>query len=788
MSDKTLIIVESPGKIKKISEILGSNYIVKASFGHIMDLDKKTLSIDVNNNFEPYYVTNPDKLKVVKELKSLTKECKEVIIASDEDREGEMIAHSLAVTLGLKNPKRIVFHEITKNAIMNAISSPKTINNNMVNAQQARRLLDRLVGYNISPILWKYLDSSSQSAGRVQSVVLRIMCDKENDINNAIMSPFFKTTAEFKYKKHKLNSVLMKNDKHYHFENEDKVKEFLNKIMPCSNSKNICKVNNIVNTNSIRKPSQPFITSTLQQEASSKLHYNVKKTMDIAQKLYEAGHITYMRTDSPNISKETIEEIKKYVEEKYGKEYSDPKNYKSKNSNAQEAHECIRPTIITNDNIENMDKDCMKIYNLIWKRTIASQMSNAKINIMTIYIDILNSQNISILSYIKAYFVSTLENIEFPGYTIVYDNNDKDEEDEHKSDKLEIAANQKINDILNFGKLKISEEYTKPPLRYNEALLIKYLEKNGIGRPSTYASIINKVIERQYIEINNVDGYKKNSKVIEIDAKYKMTENIKEIIIGKEMKKLIPTENGKKVNDFMMKNFTDIMDIEFTSNFETYLDKIAEGNANWITILRNFYDMFNPIVEKLNKNFKSSNNIKDRLLGKNSEGMEIYCGKGKFGPYVKIQSVDDKWKYSSLKDITIEDITLEDALKCLEFPKTLGKIGNAIVTLNEGKYGLYLKCNGKNYSVKTNDNITIETAKNIINNFNTSSNSSNKSFKLKNKIVNIKSGEFGNYIQLVEGQKTQNIGIPKNIDINDLTEEDIVKMIANKNGTFKKNI
>lgn len=789
---KTLVIVESPGKIAKIGQFLGPNYIVKASFGHVMDLDKETLSIDVENNFKPLYKVTSDKSKVVKELKSLAKDCSDVLLAADGDREGEAIAHSLASVLSLKNPKRIIFNEITKNALTNAVKNPITINDNMVNAQQARRLLDRLVGYKISPVLWKFLvaNKSGQSAGRVQSVVVRIIIDMENKINESISSPYFKTTAEFKLEDTKINGILSyDNKKLYQFENEKKVREFLNNI----NSKVVNKVISVENKKSVRKPSPPFITSSLQQEASTKLHFNVKRTMDVAQKLYEAGLITYMRSDSPNMSKDAINDAKKFIEEKWGKEYSDPKNYESKNSSSQDAHECIRPTHMDDMEPENLSSDMSRLYMLIWKRTIASQMSNANVNVQEIKIDIMTKKpEVSLLKFddTQCYFLSTLENVEFPGYLIVYDNTKVSEDSEEPTiGKLEI----KVKDKLSLNNIKVNEEYTKPPLRYNEASLVRYLEKNGIGRPSTYASIISKVIDRNYVEIKDVMGAKKNSRCFELTNNI-LKESSKEVSIGKESKKLVPTAIGIEVNDFMMKNFEPIMDIEFTAKFENYLDMIAEGKANWVTVLRTFYDMFNPIVEKLNSEAKDKKKelgaSNDKLLGQSKEGYDVYAGSGKFGPYVKI--IEDKnTRFSPLKDISINDVTLDQALTLLEFPKTLGKIGNAIVTLNKGPYGFYFKYGGKNISIKDTDidvnDITIEYAKEIVE---SGDPYALKTFKVKDKIMNIKNGDYGYYIQIVSGTKKQNISIPNKIltngNIDNITLEEVLKIVADKNGVKKK--
>ena len=787
---KTLVIVESPGKIAKIGQYLGPDYIVKASFGHVQDLDKKTLSIEIENNFNPLYITSPDKTKVVKELKALAKDCKEVILAADGDREGEAIAYSLASVLKIKDPKRIIFHEITKTAITKAIESPTVLNYNMVHAQQARRLLDRLVGYQISPVLWKYLASNgdAQSAGRVQSVVVRIIIDKENEITKSISEPYFKTTAEFNFNENETESVKINSTLQHQFNSDSDSKDFLLMI----NKKTDYKVVSVENKKSIRKPSAPFITSSLQQEASTKLHFSVKKTMDVAQKLYENGLITYMRSDSPNISADAMEDAKKYIIKTFGKEYSDSKKYESKSANSQDAHECIRPTHLDMAEPENLEGDGMKLYSLIWKRTIASQMSNAQVNVQVIKIDILNKkESCLIFNGKQTYFNSTLENIEFAGYLIVYDNSvpNDDSEDDTKLGKLIIKA----KDKLSLLKIKVSEEYTKPPLRYNEAALVKYLEKNGIGRPSTYASIISKVIERKYVETRNVDGAKKQSKQIELDNKFKIKENVKDVAIGKEQKKLVPTEMGKQVNDFMMTHFEPIMDIEFTANFETYLDKIAEGKANWVTVLKNFYDLFSPIVDKLNSEAKvkkeTIGSVTDTLLGTHN-GLDIYTGTGKYGPYVKIQDSDNegKWKYAPLKDVDIDSVTMELAISLLEFPKFIGKIGNGIVTLNKGQYGLYFKYGSKNFGIK-NENINIEDidiayAKQIIE---AGDQYALKSFKIKDKVLNIKKGDFGLYVQIVSGTTKQNISIPASFNVDTISIDDVLRIIASKNGTSKNN-
>ncbi len=784
---KTLVIVESPGKIAKIGQYLGPDYIVKASIGHVQDLDKSTLSVDIENNFKPNYIVTPDKKKVVKELQGLAKDCKEVILAADGDREGEAIAWSLANVLGLKNPKRIIFHEITKPALTKALASPTTINYDMVNAQQSRRILDRLVGYLISPVLWKYLTHDAKSAGRVQSVVVKIIIEKENEIAKSISQPYFKTMADFEFGSEnvvKFGATLQAGTKLFQFESEGAVKTFLSQI----SKKTEFRVISVENKKSIRKPSPPFITSSLQQEASTKLRFSVKKTMDVAQKLYEAGLITYMRSDCPNISKEAVDEAKKYISKTYGKEYSDPKNYESKNASSQDAHECVRPTHMDTPEPEGIDGDLKKLYTLIWRRAIASQMSNAQVNVQTVQTDaIIQGSKESILKFgkVQTYFTSSLENVEFPGYLIVYDNTPEDEE------KVTGQLAIKPKDRLLMGKIKVSEEYTKPPLRYNEAALVRYLEKNGIGRPSTYAANISKVIDRNYVEIKDVEGVKKQSRQFELSSKYNIKESTKEVSIGKEQKKLVPTLMGNKVNEFLTKHFDPIMDIEFTANFETYLDKIAEGKANWVTVLRTFYDMFNPMVEKLNaeaKNIKQSGgDVADRFLGTDESGREVYSGTGKYGPYVKIEANDNndksKFTYAKLKEMSVDKVTLDYALALLEWPKTLGKIGNAIVTLNDGQYGLYIKCAGKNYSVKEAidpDDIDLEYAKEIIQ---AGDPNAIKTFKVKDKVINVKSGEFGPYLQIVSGTKKQNISIGKKYSLETINLEQVLEIIAGKNGT-----
>jgi DNA topoisomerase-1 len=770
---KILVIVESPGKIKKINEYLGNGYIVKASFGHVQDLDKKTMSIDIQNNFKPLYIVSPDKSKVVKELRDLTRECSEVILAADEDREGEAIAGSLKDVLKLKDPKRIVFHEITKKAINDAILAPRLLNQDLIDAQQARRLLDRLMGYKISPILWAY--KVGESAGRVQSVVVRILTDKEKEIAEAISEPFLKTVGEFMLGDAKFNGTL-----NHQFKNSDRGLTFLKNIT----KESIFKVATVENKKVVRKPSAPFITSTLQQDASTKMGFNVKRTMDAAQKLYEAGLITYMRTDSTNLSEDALIACEKYIKTTYGKEYSELKKYSTKNKGAQEAHEAIRPTNVEITEAEKLEPDCQKVYSLIWKRTLASQMANAKINVQKIQIDILqDKKSLLIFKEKQYYFESSLENVEFDGFLKLYDNTSED--DETVKGKIEI----KENDIIDMQKIKISEEYTKLPLRFNEAGLIKFLEKNGIGRPSTYASIINKIIDKKYVEIKNIEGIEKDSKCLEL-VKLKIKESVKQIRVGKESKKLVPTELGNQIVKFLLEHFNPIMEIKFTADFEEYLDKIAEGKAKWVNILDQFYQKFNPMCESLSKEVKQNKTLanNDKSLGIDPEsGLEIFIGSGQYGPFVKRLESEDatKWKYASIKGDP-EEMDLDGALQLLKFPIYLGKIGKANVTLNKGQFGLYLKYGEKNISIgsRTEEEIDLNTAKTIIEGGGVDK-FAMKSFTVKNKTINVKKGEFGPYLQIVSGTTKKNIPLPKSLDPEELTLEEALGVIAEKNGTEK---
>lgn len=644
-----LVIVESPAKIKKISGFLGSKYNVQASYGHFRDLDNKTMSIDFDNNFEPFYViTKPD---VVKRLKKANKECSFLYIASDLDYEGSAIGQSILDVLKPKQYKRLIFNAITKDAIIKSIENAKELDKNQVNAQKARRVIDRLFGYLISPIIQKHF-SKNLSAGRVQSPTVKIIIEKENEITSFNTISHYKVSGIF----NKLNAILSNKL------NQDYIITFLNKCL-----KSTFVIFDIVDKISIRSPSAPFTTSTLQQEANSKLNFSPDMTMKLAQKLYEGGYITYMRTDSKEISKEGHKDIKKIINEKY-KGYYQKNEFKNK-TNSQEAHEAIRPTHC--NVIEIDDKSQNRLYKLIWKRTLASQMKSAKYKILTI--------KISISKIKEYYFESIFETLIDPGFLIIYGQNKEDE----------LINTYQKDQILDMKKIIGKEEYTKASPRYTEASLIKKLEELGIGRPSTYVNIIKTIIDRKYVKIDNIEGIKKNIKIYTA-KKGEITEEEEEIIIGKEKKKIIPTPIGIIVNNFLDKNFSNLIDYKMTSNLEENLDQIANGNKIWYKVVKDFYDQLYPIIDKLNIN-------NDRLLDSKDK---IYATITKYGPAVKML-INNKYKYAKINvPLTFDTITKEEAKELLEYPKSIGMYKKKEIIIKKGPYGIYMNYNKKNYPLK----------------------------------------------------------------------------------------
>jgi DNA topoisomerase-1 len=789
MPKPILVIVESPGKIKKINSILGKDYLVKASVGHVRDLDSSGMSIDVDNGFAPTYVISKDKKKVVADLRSTLKSCSDVILAADEDREGEAIAASLADVLKLKDPKRIVFNEITKTALMNALKSPRKINYNLVRAQETRRFLDRMVGYKLSPLLWSNI-AKKLSAGRVQSVVVKVIIDKEDEINNLNQESYFKINGKFHSEKDEsndLSAVLYELDTE---KSTDKsIKGSILKLPDVKHSEKMLKVldkskfkiNLIEDKISKRNPSAPFITSTLQQEASKKFSFNIKSTMSIAQKLYEAGHITYMRTDSTSLSEEALKACETYIIKNYGKKYHNKKNYVSKSKNAQEAHEAIRPTHIENSTIDGTPQE-KKLYSLIWKRTVASQMAPAEISVNNIYIEITHKKK---LPY---YFLATNETIVFEGFLKVY--NIKSEDDEE--DELQKSnTNFNKGDKLKYDEIEVKEEYPKSIGRYNEASLVKKLEDLGIGRPSTYASIISKIQERKYIDKVDLDGEEKitNNALMTPDNGIKWKQG--KTTLGREKQKLVPTSIGKVVTKYLSEHFDKIMEYKFTAKLEDDLDKIVDGKKKWDKVLQKFWDEFNPKVVNLIEDSSSANNLNTgRLIGTHPEsGLEIYAAVARYGPVVKL--VDGKnIKFAPIKKpMTIDNITLDQAVGLFSYPKLLGKYKNEDILLQKGKYGLYIKYNSKNYPL-TEDNTSLEDVIKVIE-------QKNKDilneFDIKGTNYQIRNGEYGYYISYKKGSKMQFVSIPKNKEINSLEEKDILEIVTTKykkksKKTYKKRL
>ena len=776
---KSLVIVESPGKIAKISKILGDKYIVMASVGHIRNLDPKNLSIDIENNFSPQYIIIKDKRKVVNDLKNVVKSCKEVILAADEDREGEAIAASLAEVLNLKKPKRIVFNAITKNEILNALKNPRLIDEKMVNAQKARMILDKIVGYRLSPLLWSSI-SHGLSAGRVQSVVVRLVIEREDKIEEFSSENNFKVTGLFSIKSGELKSTL------YNIESKDKKNIFKGNIFKTKSSDDINKlfgvlssctfeVSNVFDKKSLRNPSPPFITSSLQQEASYKLGFTPKRTMSVAQKLYEHGHITYMRTDSTNLSKEAMDDCKKFITSSYGSKYYKERVFNSKSKNAQEAHEAVRPTKIEKDKVSGTSEE-QRLYSLIWKRTVASQMSPAEIKNTITQIEITHKKKI------PYYFEASIESIVFDGFLKVY--NLKNQEEEESNDNSSSITPPKKGDKLNYKEIVGNEEFSKSVGRYNEASLVKELESKGIGRPSTFANVISKIQEKEYVVRKDINGEKKSVQIITL-KNGNISSKSKEITLGKEKNKLVPTNTGRLVTKYLSDNFVDIMNYKFTAEMEESLDKIANGDISWLKVLNNFYTPFDKVFQKLYTAPSGPKN-EGELLGKYPNlNYEIYKTTTKFGPVVKMIMGKDT-KYASLvKPLTLNNVTLEDAINLLKYPLNLGRYDSYQIDLCKGPHGFYLKYNSKNYSI-SNDDISLENAIKVIKE---KDKDIIKEIKDKTKVYTIKNGEYGPYISYKQGSKTAFKSIPKDIIPKNITLEDIDKILkstSNKKSNYKK--
>ena len=679
---KNLVIVESPAKAKTIEKFLGKDFQVESSYGHIADLPSKELGIDVEGDFSPKYIISDDKKPVVKKLKALAKKADIVWLASDEDREGEAIAWHLKEQLNLedKNTKRIVFHEITKKAILKAVENPRDIDYNMVNAQQARRVLDRLVGYELSPVLWRKV-KGGLSAGRVQSVAVRLIVEKERSIHEFKAKTHYKVVAQFFNTEGKsFKAIIPKN-----FESQISAEAFLKS---CSISE--FSIADLSKKPAKKSPAAPFTTSTLQQEASRKLGYPVGKTMQVAQRLYEAGLITYMRTDSVNLSVDARDAAEEEITNFYGKEYSKQRVFKSKVKGAQEAHEAIRPT---NMKLHSIDKeyDQNRLYDLIWKRTLASQMSDAQLERTNVKIE--NSENEKI-------FTANGEMIKFDGFLKVYlEGNDNEDEE-----KAGMLPNLKIGEHLEYNFINATQRFTSPPYRFTEASLVKQLEELGIGRPSTYAPTISTVQRRGYVEKGQNEGLERVYEQIILTKGVLKTQTLSEKT-GADKNKLIPTDIGNIVNDFLVTNFSNILDFGFTAKVESSFDDISEGDENWTEMIKGFYSKFHENVEDVKENAERESG--ERILGNHPEsGKTVLVRLGKFGPIAQIGAPEDEEKqFASLnKDQNLGTITIEEALELFLLPKTIGDYENNEVVVANGRFGPYIRFDSMFVSLEKGEN------------------------------------------------------------------------------------
>ncbi len=666
---KNLVIVDSPAKAKTIEKFLGKDYQVESSFGHIADLPSKEIGVDIDNNFKPKYEVSVDKKAVVKKLKDLSKKAEMVWLASDEDREGEAIAWHLAEELKLKeeNTKRIVFHEITKTAIQKAIENPRTIDYNLVNAQQARRVLDRLVGYELSPVLWKKV-RAGLSAGRVQSVSVRLIVEREREIEGFNTESSFNISAEFVAANGKsFKAKLPKN-----FKTQEEAQAFLEQNIGAQ-----FKVSDLETKPAKKSPAAPFTTSTLQQEASRKLYYSVSQTMMLAQRLYESGLITYMRTDSVNLSQDAIKAAETEIVNFYGKEFSKPRNFSTKAKGAQEAHEAIRPTDMSKHSV-NIDRDQARLYELIWKRTLASQMSDAQLERTNVTI-VANKHN--------QHFVATGEVLLFEGFLKVYLEGNDDEDEEQEG----LLPAMKVNELLVSNGITATQRFSRPPARYTEAALVKKLEELGIGRPSTYAPTISTIIARNYVEKGTAEGTERNYQVLRLQNDKISTATQLEKV-GADKGKLIPTDIGNIVTDFLVKNFETILDYNFTARVEGSFDEIAEGNLDWTKMMNEFYSHFHPTVIDVEKNAERESG--ERILGNDPKsGKVVLVRLGKFGPVAQIGDAEDEEKqFASLNPSqNIGTIGLEEALQLFLLPKALGEYEGEAVEVNNGRFGPYVR-------------------------------------------------------------------------------------------------
>ena len=756
---KNLVIVESPAKAKTIEGFLGKDFKVLSSFGHIRDLSHKDMGVDVSGGFIPNYEVSTDKKDTVKVLKKEVKSSDVVWLATDEDREGEAIAWHLLETLGLQNKetKRIVFHEITKTAITKAVENPREIDYNLVNAQQARRVLDRLVGFELSPILWRKV-KQGLSAGRVQSVAVRLLVEREREINSFESKVYFKVVGQFINKdgrsfKAEINSRL------------DTLEDAQLFLQKCTDAR--FSIANLEKKSANKTPAAPFTTSTLQQEASRKLGFSVSQTMTIAQRLYEAGLITYMRTDSVNLSNDAMSSIKNEIEKEYGESYSTPRSYVTKSKGAQEAHEAIRPTYVENRTVSD-DLGQQKLYDLIWKRAIASQMSNAKLERTTVTIDSSNHEK---------NFIAKGEVIVFDGFLKVYmegTDEDGDEEQDGILPKLDLG------ETVDYKKISSRERFTKAPARFTEASLVKKLEELGIGRPSTYAPTISTVQRRGYVQKGDDEGKLRSYHLVEL-SNAEVTTHALEEKSGSNKGKLCPTDIGMVVNDFLVSNFNSILDYHFTANVEAEFDQIASGDKDWNAMLQKFYGDFHAKVEDVKEN--SDRAVGERILGVDPKtGLSLLVRIGRYGPMAQLgsQSEVEKPKFASLrKGQSIESISLNEVIDLFKLPREVGQFEDKVVTVAVGRFGPYVRHDGKFVSLGEYDPMSIELdtcVELILAKRKSDAEKHIHTFDDNEPTIQVLQGRWGPYIKM----EKKNYKIPKDIDAESLDREKCIYIIENQ--------
>lgn len=769
VDSKDLLIVESPAKAKTIEKFLDNKFLVRSSYGHIRDLPKSDKAIDVDNNFKPTYEITEEKEDVVKELKKLMKDAGEVWLATDEDREGEAIAWHLCEALGLnaEKTKRIVFHEITKGAIKNAVASPRTVNKALVDAQQARRILDRLVGFKLSPILWRKISRGSQnlSAGRVQSVAVRIIVDREREINAFKTASSYKVAALFQGVDAFKNKVTIKAELPQNKPTQKDAEAFL---QGCIGS--TFTVKDVQKKPGKKSPPAPFTTSTIQQEAARKFGFSVARTMNIAQRLYESGKITYMRTDSTNLSETAVQSISAEITQNYGNQYLQNRTYSTKTANAQEAHEAIRPSYIEEKEIEG-EADEQKLYSLIWKRTIASQMSDAQLEKTAVRIGISNLP--------QEELIANGEVLLFDGFLKVY--MESNEDDQAEDTTVGLLPDVKAGEVLRLSELTATERFSRPPARYNEASLVKKLEELGIGRPSTYAPTISTIQKRGYVEKASRDGNKRNYTTLTLQKDQIIVKTAEENT-GVERNKLFPTDIGMLVNDFLVAHFNSIVDFNFTAEIEKEFDDISNGLITWEKMIGNFYKPFS-------KNVEETLETAERVTGERELGIDPASGKkviarmARFGPIVQIGSPEDdtKPRMAGLRPgMSLETITIEDALKLFDLPRKLGQFEEKEVTVNTGRFGPYILYDGKFISLKKGMDpyeVNMEQAIELIDE---KRNSVIREWKEQG--VSILVGRFGPYIK----SGRLNAKVPKDTEPEKLTLEECLELLEAAKNTPRK--